>query len=167
METNTRTQYRGKQLHICVHFLCHKGHFHSVKCIENPVSIMCSIHPGMSNSFSWRLNNLVVCLKFSFCHEWVKGNGLEHKKMSTFFTLLNTCKFHPFNIELYCSRNSTRTVLFPTAGDCFSFEFRWILSSVLATRAWVGLLWAECNILNAYKRGKITLLLAVRGSQPC
>lgn len=77
--------------------------------------------------------------------------------MPAFFTALNKCLFHQFKFEVPC----VWAALFPITGDCFSFEFRWILNSVQVR---VGLMGAAWNILNAYKKGKYPLFCWIRGS---
>jgi hypothetical protein len=89
----------------------------------------------------------------------VRGDGLEHKK------------WHPplpLWISAYSINSISRSIVhetphrppFPTTGDCFSFEFRWILNSALVR---VGQMGAACKILNACKKGKYLLPCWVRG----
>jgi hypothetical protein len=55
--------------------------------------------------------------------------------------------------------------LFPITSNCFPFGHSSILKSIPAIRIQVGLLGAECNILNPYELGKYTLACCVSGSR--
>ena len=114
--------------------------------------------------FSWRLNLLVMRLKFPLCFEWLKGFSLDYKNANPLSAIEKVRNLSIQDGVLSCIKPHT-PLLFPKTSNCFSFEHRWILKSIPAIRIQVGLLGAECNILNPYELGKCPLTFCVSGSR--
>lgn len=130
--------------------------------IQYPLHIAFFLKAGIS--FSWRLNLLVMCLKFPLCFEWVKGIGLDYKNANPLSAIEQVRDLSIQDRGLLCIKSHTPP-LFPIASNCFSFENRSVLKSVPAIRIQVGLLGAEWNILNPYELGKHPLACCESGSR--
>lgn len=101
--------------------------------------------------------------KFALCLEWEKKSRLALQKCQPLYATEQVLYLSVQDPGLLWTKSHTLPP-FPITSNCFSFENRWILNSILAARVWIGLLEAECNILNPYERGKCPFACCVSGS---
>jgi hypothetical protein len=97
-------------------------------------------------------------LKFPLCF------GLDYKNANRISAIEQVRDLFIHDRGLLCIKPHPPS-LFPITSNCFSFEHRSILKSIPAIRIQVGLLGAECNILNPYELGKYPLACCVSGSR--
>jgi len=94
----------------------------------------------------------------------VKGIGLDYENDNTLPAIEQVRDLSVQDRGLLYIKPHT-SPLFPITSNCFSFEHRSILKSIPAIRIQVGLLGAECYILNPYELGKYPLACCVSGSR--